>query len=107
MGAKKMWKSLLLGSTAIAVAVAVGARGHAQPVAASPDELAAIAQEAYVYGYSLVTVEMTRRVMTNVTTPNGLHAPMGQFANARQYPTAAFRDVTAPNADTLYSAAWL
>jgi hypothetical protein len=32
---------------------------------------------------------------------------MGQFANARQYPTAAFRDVTAPNADTLYSIAWL
>jgi hypothetical protein len=25
----------------------------------------------------------------------------------RHYPTAAFRDVTAPNADTLYSAAWL
>ena len=26
---------------------------------------------------------------------------------ARTYPTAAFRDVTAPNADTLYSIAWL
>ncbi len=25
----------------------------------------------------------------------------------REYPTAAFRDITAPNADTLYSAAWL
>ena len=32
---------------------------------------------------------------------------MGQFASARGYPTAAFRDVTAPNADTLYSSAFL
>ena len=32
---------------------------------------------------------------------------MGQFINAREYPSAAFKDVTAPNADTLYSVAWL
>jgi hypothetical protein len=32
---------------------------------------------------------------------------MGQFANLREYPTAAFKEVTAPNVDTLYSAAWL
>jgi hypothetical protein len=32
---------------------------------------------------------------------------MGQFANLREYPTAAFKAVTAPNADTLYSSAWL
>jgi hypothetical protein len=63
--------------------------------------------EAYVYGYPLVTMEMTRRVMTNSAAPKGSHAPMGQFANLREYPTAAFKDVTAPNADTLYSAAWL
>lgn len=63
--------------------------------------------EAYVYGYPLVTMEMTRRVMTNVATPDGSHAPMGQLAHMRTYPTAAFQDVTAPNADTLYSTAWL
>ncbi|HVY56152.1 MAG TPA: DUF1254 domain-containing protein [Thermodesulfobacteriota bacterium] len=63
--------------------------------------------EAYIYGYPLVTMEMTRRVMTNAAEPKGSHAPMYQFANLRQYPNASFKDVTAPNADTLYSAAWL
>jgi uncharacterized protein (TIGR03000 family) len=63
--------------------------------------------EAYVYGYPLVTMEMTRRVMTNTATPKDNHAPMGQFYNVRTYPDASFRDVTAPNADTLYSVAWL
>jgi len=67
----------------------------------------AIGTEAYIYGYPLVTMEMTRRVMTNTATPKGNHAPMGQFYNAKTYPDASFRDVTAPNADTLYSTAWL
>lgn len=67
----------------------------------------AIGIEAYIYGYPLVTMELTRRVMTNVATPEGTHAPMGQFLLMRKYPDASFKDVTAPNADTLYSTAWL
>ena len=65
------------------------------------------AVEAYIYGYPLVTMEMTRRVMTNVAAPDGTRAPMGQFVRMRTYPTAEFRDVTAPNADTLYTTTWL
>lgn len=63
--------------------------------------------DAYIYGYPLVTMEMTRRIMTNVAKPEGTRAPMGQFVRMREYPNAAFRDVTAPNADTLYTTAWL
>ncbi len=66
-----------------------------------------IAREAYTYGYPLVTMEMTRRVMSNVEKPEGTRAPMGQFVRMREYPSAAFRDVTAPNADTLYTTAWI
>lgn len=66
-----------------------------------------IALNAYIYGYPLVTMEMTRRVMTNVAKPDFFRAPMGQFAHAREYPKAGFTTVTAPNADTLYSNAWL
>ncbi len=52
-------------------------------------------------------MDMTRRVMTNVEKPEAMRGPMGQFLNAREYPDAKFKDVTAPNADTLYSSAWL
>ncbi|WP_238179144.1 DUF1254 domain-containing protein, partial [Methylobacterium oxalidis] len=72
--------------------------------AADPLEMAV---DAYIYGYPLVTMEMTRRVLTNVAAPEGKNAPMGQFANLREYPDAKFRAVTAPNADTLYSSAFL
>ena len=65
-----------------------------------------IASDAYIYGYPLITMEMTRRVVTNVATSEGTHAPMGQLINMRAYPDASFRDVTAPNADTLYTTAF-
>jgi hypothetical protein len=66
-----------------------------------------LATDAYVYGYPLVTMEMTRRVLTNAASVEGMRGPMGQFIKARTYPDATFRDVTAPNADTLYTVAWL
>lgn len=66
-----------------------------------------LATDAYIYGYPLVTMEMTRRVITNVARPEGTKAPMGQLIRLREYPNASFRDVTAPNADTLYTTAFL
>lgn len=66
-----------------------------------------LATDAYIYGYPLVTMEMTRRVITNVPAVEGTRGPMGQFIKLRQYPDASFRDVTAPNADTLYTTAFI
>jgi len=65
-----------------------------------------IASDAYVFGYPLVTIEMTRRVITNVEKPEGTRAPMGTLIKLREYPDASFKDVTAPNADTLYTSAF-
>lgn len=65
-----------------------------------------LAVDAYIFGYPLVTMEMTRRVITNIAEQNGVHGPMGQIIKMRSYPDASFRDVTAPNADTLYTNAF-
>ena len=70
------------------------------------DKAKSIAVDAYVYGYSLITTEVTRMRTSNVSKIEGLHAPMGQFINVPRYPPAEFRAVSAPNADTLYSLAW-
>jgi hypothetical protein len=64
------------------------------------------ASDAYVYGYPLVTMEMTRRVITNVAELKGTRGPMGEIIKLRAYPDASFRDITAPNADTLYTTAF-
>jgi hypothetical protein len=65
-----------------------------------------LATDAYIFGYPLVTMELTRRVITNVAQPEGTRAPMGQIIKLREYPNASFTAITAPNADTLYTTAF-
>jgi hypothetical protein len=96
---------LVLIISGVTLAIAASTAPAQSPL--TEEDAFKIGLDAYVYGYPLVTMEMTRRVMTNAVEPKDDHAPMGQFYNARTYPSASFRDVTAPNADTLYSTAWL
>ena len=72
------------------------------------DELGTIAQEAYIYLYPLVTMDLTRRQLTNIESgrvPG--RGPMNTFAHIRTFPNAHYRDGVRPNFDTLYSTAWL
>ena len=61
-----------------------------------------IAIEAYVYLHPLLTMDITRRTLTN--TPEGR---LNQFAHNRVFPKAEDREVVRPNFDTLYSSAWV
>ena len=63
--------------------------------------------QSYIYAYPLVMMGQTLRLSTNVATPEGTSAPMGQFAHVREYPTPEYKTIVAPNADTLYSVLWL
>lgn len=92
----------------ILAAVMTTTSASAQPTEnLSRKEAEAIAADVYVYGYPLVMMDQTRRVMTNVESASEFKAPMGQFANLRTFPKPEFKDVTTPNADTLYSSAWI
>lgn len=73
----------------------------AQPLSASDarqSELRQVANEAYLYLYPLVTMDVTRRVQAK--QPNTLD-------HFRAFPEASFRSVVRPNFDTLYSMAWI
>jgi hypothetical protein len=86
----------------------VVADAKAVEAAAKEAEARETAIDAYIYAYPLVTMEMTRRYMTNVEKPDGgSKAPMGQFARLSTYPAVDDHSVTAPNADTLYTLTWL
>ncbi|MFG3093081.1 DUF1254 domain-containing protein [Streptomyces antibioticus] len=65
--------------------------------------------EAWLYGYPLVTAAVTKRSMTAVPARDDgrRKAPVNQFCYMRSTPDASFTEVVSPNADTLYSSAWL
>lgn len=113
----KKRKALMLGLAFIFAAMLYACGEKAEPpkaekakvdeTKAKEEGAMAVAIETYVYGYPLVTMEMTRRVSTNVVKPESTKAPMGQFAKYRKYPPVDDHTVTAPNADTLYTITWL
>lgn len=94
-------------STLCAAILAAGYGGPAAAQDAKVQEAVDIATDAYVFGYSLVTTDVTRIQMSNVAEVEGLRAPANQFFNVKRYPPADYRGVSAPNADTLYSGVWL
>ncbi len=74
----------------------------------SADEAQAIAQEAHVYLYPLILMDLTRKQLINLDpkrSPFG--GPANAFTHIRAFPTADMRSVVRPNFDTLYSSAWL
>ena len=104
------WLSVFAAAAGL-VAVIGCKTGSGKPTAAKRSltgrQALEIATEAYIYGYPLVKMDMTRRVMTNVRYPEGTQAPLGQFVRTRSYPPASNHDTTTPNADTLYTGLWL
>jgi len=76
--------------------------------AITEEEAHAIGVDAYLYFYSLITMDLTRLQLTNQEpTPGGIGGPMNRFANVGTFPTADMRVVVRPNFDTLYSSGWL
>lgn len=96
------WRNALAAAAAVLL---VSSPASAQVSAQDATE---IAQEAYIYLYPLITMDVTRRQATNIEPGKMVgRGPMNTFSHIRAYPTADFKEVVRPNFDTLYSAAWL
>jgi hypothetical protein len=114
-------RDILLASTSVAAASALGSTAlmqitpaqaqGAQAGAETPiteQGARAIGVNAYLYFYPLVSVDVTRRVTTNVEAGKmpGF-GPPNMFHSFAAFPTADFKTVVRPNFDTLYSSAFL
>ena len=98
-----------LMTVACVTALLSGCQQNPAPGAKAPGVEQAVndAVDVYIYGYPLVTMDMTRKFMTNYAALEGNRGPMGQIIKLRSYPAVDDHAVTAPNADTLYTTAWL
>jgi hypothetical protein len=92
----------------LSVALAPAAMVQSASPAITEQEAQAIATDAYIYFYSLVTMDVTRRQFTNIEPGKELgKGPMNMFNNVPEYPPADFKGVVRPNFDTLYSLTYL
>jgi hypothetical protein len=75
---------------------------RAQSISSAEAEV--IAEEAYIFLYPLITMDVSRRQFTNIE-PDKMpgRGPMNAFSHMRAFPDANFREVVRPNFDTLYS----
>ena len=100
-------KNGILGAT-MALLLAPAFASAAIAAAVTEEEAHAIGVEAYLYFYSPVTMDVTRKQLTNQEPGLGsIGGPMNRFANIPAFPTADMRSVVRPNFDTLYSSGWL
>jgi hypothetical protein len=75
--------------------------------AITEQEAQSIARDAYIYFYPLVTMDVTRKQLTNVEPGKGVGAPMNALFSFPAFPTADMRTVVRPNFDTLYTFGYL
>jgi hypothetical protein len=98
-----LFVGLLLGST-----LTQGAIAQSSQPAITEEEAHAIGVDAYVYFYPLLSMDVTRRQLTNVDArPGAIGGPANQFNNILEFPPADLKVVVRPNFDTLYSSGWL
>ncbi len=97
-----MIKTALALIFGLVVSPVVSSAAQAQNAVAEQDAQA-VALDAYIYFYPLITMDVTRKQLTNVEPGKGLGAPMNTFSNVPTFPTADMRQVVRPNFDTLYS----
>src|SRR5262245_25186667 len=99
--------TFLAASIVATLAFAGVARAQGTGAALSEADARAIANEAYVYFYPLITMDLTRKQLTNAPPGAGMGGPANKFDNIPAFPTAEMRSVVRPNFDTLYSSGWV
>ena len=77
-------------------------------ITVSNDEVAKIAQEAYIYGVALVEMERSKNQMTHPQYDGDTEwATLGEFYHVRNFADPSTTRLRAPNIDVLYSGAWV
>jgi hypothetical protein len=101
---KSGWAVNFIAASILSMAVS----GAAAQNAITEQEAHAIGVSAYLYFYPLITMDITRKVFTNVEPGKEYgRGPMNTFQSMPAYPAASDKGVVRYNFDTLYSAAWL
>jgi hypothetical protein len=87
---KRLGRALAIGVLTLSAGFFINAQGP------SPGDVEQIAERAYIYAYPLVLLQATMAIL-----------PPNHLVHVAAFPDASFRLIVRPNADTLYTNAWI
>src|SRR4029079_13684297 len=99
---------LCVATTAAVALAPIGAATALHAAEITEAEAQGIGLDACLYLSPLITMDVTRRQLTNVEPGKSeFGGPSNTFTNVQAFPTADMRAVVRPIFDTLYSSGWL
>ncbi|MGC1465311.1 MAG: DUF1254 domain-containing protein [Pseudolabrys sp.] len=94
--------------TGLALIFGLNPSALAQTSSSATAETQSIVEEAYIFLYPLITMDVTRQQLINADPKQSpIAGPPNAFTHVRTFPPADLKVVVRPNFDTLYSSAWL
>ena len=97
-GRAKRWALGLIGTALLAAAAGCGVVNEGKAWF--------YGVQAYVYGFPLIMMDLTKDAATAVPTAGEFTAPVNQFSVMTHYPDASFRAVVRTGLDTLFAVSW-
>ncbi|MBT4267826.1 MAG: DUF1254 domain-containing protein, partial [Deltaproteobacteria bacterium] len=73
----------------------------------SPEEITRLAEEAYIFAYPILENYRTMDRLTGINTPEDRRRQFNTLRNTSHLLGPEFKNIVAPNNDTLYSSTWL
>ena len=103
------WRRLAVACALIcALSAVTAASAFAEEYNKEYEQALSVGTKAYVYGQPLLDMQRVYQDLTSVTVPDHVgDAPVNQFSHFTELANTKEGVVVAPNADTLYSIAWL
>ena len=104
----KLRRVVAAGVLACALLAIVVATASAEEFNAEYNKAYEVGLSGYIYGQPLLDLQRLYQSNTSVTVPDGQgDAPVNEWSHFPELATTKEGEIVSPNADTLYSYAWL
>ena len=107
-GLRRVAAAFALACAMSAVTAAGASAAHPEEYTKEYEKAYEVGIQGYIYGQPLLNMQRLFQSNTSVTVPDAIgDAPVNQWSHFTELATTKEGEIIAPNADTLYSYAWL
>ena len=107
-GNRRLWRTLATAALACAATAMIATSAYGAEYIKEYEHAYEVGVQGYIYGEPLLNMQRLFQSNTSVTVPDAIgDAPVNQWSHFTELATTKEGEIVSPNADTLYSYAWL